>query len=43
MSENLKEEIKMPKQPKWKSFSEEEIRKIVAEAFSDREVARKLG
>lgn len=33
----------MAKQPKWKSFSEEEIRKIVSESCSDREVAGKLG
>lgn len=33
----------MPKQPKWKSFSEEELKKIISESYSDREVALKLG
>lgn len=28
---------------KWKTFSEEEVRKIVAESYSIREVARKMG
>ena len=33
----------MARQCKWKSFSEEEIRKIVSDSYSDREVAGKLG
>ena len=33
----------MSKEAKWKSYSEEEIRKIVSESISVREVAKKLG
>ena len=33
----------MPKQPKWRSFSNEELKKIISESYSDREVALKLG
>ena len=33
----------MGKIAKWRNFSEDEIRKIVAESFSIREVAKKLG
>ncbi len=33
----------MGKQAKWKEFSEEEIRQIVAESVNDSEVAEKLG
>jgi len=29
--------------PKWRTFSDEELKEIVASSFSNREVARKLG
>jgi hypothetical protein len=38
-----KEEIYMGRIPKWRTFSDEELKEIVASSFSNREVARKLG
>ena len=33
----------MPRQPKWRNFSDEELKKIISESYSNREVALKLG
>lgn len=33
----------MPRQPRWKNFSDEELKQIISESYSDREVALKLG